>query len=315
MAGNLGTARHSLTILVPTHGRPTLLRRTLESVAQCERPDGYEGCLVVENGSRAGAEAVVAEAAKAHPHLQLRYMHVERANKSHALNEALETVGDGLVVFFDDDVRLEPGVLEAYAEAARGHGERTYFGGPFQIDYEVEPAEWVRSLLPVSARGWGGGERVHRGYFLGFNWAAPVSDLRAAGGFDPNVGPGSPTGATGQETTMQSRLLAAGCEPQFVPKALVWHYVPADRCSVAWAVERKGKDGTREGRSARARGDIRYAARSAGRALRFALTAVHKGARGDDEWMWRARAWANYHLGVLRGFVQSPRRVKRYMGT
>ena len=305
-----------LVVIIPTHGRPTLLQRTLESVARCDRSPGYEGCIVVENGAPAGAEPIVKALAQAHPAVGFRYLHHPRANKSAALNAALADVADdALCVFFDDDVRLDPGVLEAYAEAAEGHPERTYFGGPFQIDYEVEPAEWVRSLLPVSARGWSGGEGVHRGYFLGCNWAAPVSDLRAAGGFNPNVGPGSPTGATGQETTMQSCLLAAGCEPQFVPKALVWHYVPADRCSVAWAVERKGKDGTREGRSARARGDIWYAARSAGRALRFALTAVHKGARGDDEWMWRARAWANYHLGVLRGFVQSPRRVKRHMGT
>ena len=56
-----------LTVLIPTHGRPTLLRRTLESVAQCKRPVGYEGRLVVENGSRAGGEAIVREVASVLP--------------------------------------------------------------------------------------------------------------------------------------------------------------------------------------------------------------------------------------------------------
>src|SRR5690625_3949232 len=129
----------ALTVLIPTHGRPRLLGRTIASLAACRLPEGYREAVVVENGIRAGAEAVVAEAAAAHPHLRLRYLHVERANKSHALNEALKTIADGLVVFFDDDVRLEPGVLEAYAEAAEAHPEPAFFGGSLGVDYEKRP--------------------------------------------------------------------------------------------------------------------------------------------------------------------------------
>lgn len=70
----------SLTILIPTHGRPTLLGRTLGSLAACRLPQGYVETVVVENGSRACVEAVVEEAAEAHPHLRLRYIHVERSS-------------------------------------------------------------------------------------------------------------------------------------------------------------------------------------------------------------------------------------------
>ncbi|NNF57144.1 MAG: glycosyltransferase, partial [Rhodothermaceae bacterium] len=114
---------HPLTVLIPTHGRATLLARTLDSLAECDRPDAYRETVVVENGPPAGARDLVARAAEAHPGLRLRYLHVERANKSHALNEALATVEQGLVVFFDDDVRLSPGVLVAYAEAAAEYPE------------------------------------------------------------------------------------------------------------------------------------------------------------------------------------------------
>ena len=64
----------TLSVLIPTHGRPTLLGRTLASLAACRLPEGYREAVVVENGSRAGAEAVVAEAARAHPGLRLRYL-------------------------------------------------------------------------------------------------------------------------------------------------------------------------------------------------------------------------------------------------
>ena len=56
-------------------------------------------------------------------------MHRERANKSYALNEALETIADGLVVFFDDDVQVEAQVLVAYAEAAERYGRGTSLEG------------------------------------------------------------------------------------------------------------------------------------------------------------------------------------------
>ena len=44
---------------IATSGRPELLRRTLESLKECEEPVGYRETVVVENGPRGGAEAVV----------------------------------------------------------------------------------------------------------------------------------------------------------------------------------------------------------------------------------------------------------------
>ena len=226
-----------LTIVIPTHGRPTLLGRTLRSIALCDRPDGYAGCIVVENGPPSGAEAVVSDVAAEYPEAGLRYLHHTQANKSAALNAALVDVPDDtLVVFFDDDVRVEPGVLTAYAEAQRaGH----YFGGATACDYEKPPPSWLLASLPLSARGFGGDEAARVPFFLGFNWAAFAGDVRAAGGFDPEFGPGAASGARGQESEAQKALRAIGVQPRFVPDARVWHYVPQERCSFTWAVRRK----------------------------------------------------------------------------
>src|SRR5690625_3192395 len=182
-----------ISVLIPTHGRPTLLGRTLESLSMCRIPEGYAETVVIENGTKAGAEDVVLAAAAKYPPLKLRYMHVERANKSHALNMALETVEDGLVVFFDDDVRVDKDVLLAYSRAAESASAGAFFGGPVSVDYEAERPSWLKPLLPRSAQGY---ELQNRGVmaseFLGFNWAARRQDLVAAGLFDPAFGPGSP---------------------------------------------------------------------------------------------------------------------------
>src|SRR5690625_5288903 len=164
----------SLTILIPTYGRSTLLGRTLESLSNCDIPEGYVETVVIENGPKSGAEAVVRDTAIKYPHLKIRYMHVERANKSHALNEALATMRDELIIFFDDDVRFDPGVIIAYNAAAKNNPRNCFFGGPVSVDQEAPPPSWLSPMLPRSARGMEFDSEQQGNDYLGFNWAAYV---------------------------------------------------------------------------------------------------------------------------------------------
>lgn len=232
------TGKPKLYVLIPTHGRPSLLDRTLKSLSQCQHPGAYRATYVIENGSNAGAEEVVERYKDS---LCSQYLYTPTGNKSNALNKALEQIKNGLVVFFDDDVRLHPRVLEAYAEAASDIGGGKFFGGPTQVDYEEKPPSWMLEYLPASATGWPRGELDDEVTFLGFNWAAFAEDLKACGGFDPAVGPG--TKSTGQETEMQQRLREHGAEGRYVPEALVWHYVPKSRCTPSWILDRAHRDG------------------------------------------------------------------------
>jgi hypothetical protein len=80
-------------------------------------------------------------------------------------------------------------------------------------------------------------------FFLGANWAAFSADIRRAGGFDPQVGPGGESAATGQETMMQKALIASGVTRHYLRDAVAWHYVARSRCSPAWALRRAYRDG------------------------------------------------------------------------
>ena len=296
-----------ITVLIPTHGRPTLLGRTLASLAACRVPAGYAEAVVVENGPRAGTEAVVAEASAAAPHLRLRYLHVERANKSHALNEALATVGEGLVVFFDDDVRLEPGVLEAYAGAAARHPERAYFGGPTDVDYEAPPPESMLSFYPPSVRGVRCYEERLE-LILGCNWAAYAREVLSLGGFNPEFGPGSATGATGQETEMHRRLDAADFSRCVVSEAMVWHYVPRERSTAGWLFRRKYRHGLMAGLEESVGGANAIARRALGRGIICAAVAVKKFVLRDEEGFWRATLGLSTNAGRFVGALHQGRR-------
>jgi len=213
-------------------------------VTECELPDSYEELVVIENGSRAGAERLVRQLPE---RLNARYVHRERGNKSYALNEALATITDGLVVFFDDDVRVHPDTLVAYVVASQEHGQGRFFGGPVQVDRETDPPAYLEEFFPRSVRGYDLENSRMGDKYLGFNWAAFLSDLKKLGGFDPRFGPGTPAGATGQESDMQQRLIDAGCCGVDVSEALVWHYVPEENTSLSWLLHRRIRGGVRPG--------------------------------------------------------------------
>lgn len=239
----------AVVVVIPTCGRPALLERTLASLAATEKPSRYAGTWIVENGGREPVVEQIVEGWRDRLGAQLCSM--PDGNKSTALNAMLERFEDELIVFLDDDVRVEAGLLEAYARADAARQEQpVFFGGATAVDYEVPPPEWLRPYLPPSAVGWqwrGNPEHVDAPEFLGFNWAARAADLKRLGGFDAAFGPGARTGATGQERDMQRRLLEGGWRGVYLPEAVVWHYVPQDRCSRTWALRRAFRNGVSEG--------------------------------------------------------------------
>lgn len=232
-----------LIVAIATSGRPVLLERTLDSLSRCHRPSSYAGTVVVENGASACAESIARS-------YDAAYLHVSRRNKSHALNRLLDQVGDVLIYFSDDDVRFDVGALNAIAAAAGGTTAGEFFGGSVRVDFEREPPQWLRHLLPPSARGFEVADAVaweRWPFFLGCNWAAFAADIREAGCFDVQFGPGSPKAAVGQERAMQERLRQMGVRARRVPEAIVWHWVPVERCSPQWIVRRRYRNGVNAG--------------------------------------------------------------------
>lgn len=260
-----------MSILIATSGRTDLLQQTLSSLANCQRPEVFNRVLVIENGSDPQAQSVCEQD---HQGLQIEYHWCARLGKNVALNHGLSLLDDDeFVVLNDNDILYCEDYLTAYAEAAIAHPQGRFFGGPFQVNYDVAPAPWLLPYLPLSARGWQASEKhpfdPRRTWFLGFNWAAFVTDLRSIGGFDESLGPGSSSNGTGDEVVMQKRLWAKGLLGHYVADAMVWHYVPASRCSPSWVLDRARRDGIARGQWVHQRGGVRKVLGHAQHALRW----------------------------------------------
>ena len=231
-------------VVIATHRRAQLLERTLRSLATTRKPPGFERVIIVENGASDGVRELCE---RVEATLPIEYRHHPQAGKGRSTQWAIEQLGAGFVLFLDDDVRVCEDLFERYADSVKRYGRGHFFGGPLEIDYEVEPVVWLRKHLPKSVTGWTPKDPtvpLQEDYrFLGANFGVFVEDLLEVGGFLPLLGPGAlhagtPGNPTGLELELQDRMLARGYAGIYVDGAVVWHFVPRERCSESWALHR-----------------------------------------------------------------------------
>lgn len=291
-------------LLIPTARRPRLFARVIESLLTCELPPSLASIVVVENGEPMGARHVCERASG---RLPIRYVWSPRPCKSVALNAGIEGLeDDSLIVMSDDDVRFEPQTLMAYDAEAADKPRGWFFGGPFVADFESAPPEWLMPYLPPSATGWTPERETfdsRRTRFFGCNWAVFAQDLRAEGGFDLRFGPGTAKNATGEEFEMQRRLHARGLRSRLVPEARVWHYVPAERCSPTWALDRSHRNGLARGISQRSRDAGRLVVNHALNAFRYSTASAIGAAVGSIAGP-RLRFQTEYHRRKAAGYFE-----------
>jgi GT2 family glycosyltransferase len=231
------------TVIVPTCGRPQVLRRCLEALTSLEYPD-YEVLVVDNTPHLPGTDQVVAEYAARDR--RVRYVAEPRRGASNARNRGLTEARGQIVAFADDDVLVDPGWLKALAagflddqvagvtglvlateletpaqlliEQYGGYGKgclRQRFdqtGVETEQDGRSRRVEAASDLYPYSPGVFGSGA----------NMAFRTDFLRRLGGFDPRLGPGA-TALSGEDIDVLLRVVLDGRAIVYNPAAVVWH--------------------------------------------------------------------------------------------
>lgn len=237
---------YTIAIVIPSYKRPALLNRLLESISKAIFPKSIQSIWIVENGEKSGAEDITSKWVE---ELPVQYVYDSVANVSNARNVGAKKAEADFVLFFDDDLRCDSNTLIAYDLAVQKYGLKYFFGGPLDIDYEEQPADWLMKYLPWSVQGMSRGDKeckVDEPIFLGGNHLVPRNALLSLGGYDEYCAT-EDGGAGGEETRLQNQLLASGFNGMYLPGAKVWHYVPKDRCSIEWALYRHYRNGLTDG--------------------------------------------------------------------
>ena len=233
-----------LTVQIATHDRPNALRRCLNSLAGLEYRS-FE-VVVIDNAPSDGeGRAVVRAWERAHPSVDVGYLCEPVPGASRAHNRALEVAEGAWVVRTDDDVVVDPQWLAAIAEAATSAPGIECVTGlilPAEID---TPAQELLEQFGGYARGFArrrvdmGAHRPSDPLFpfttgrlgSGANIAFDAERLRARGGFDPALGPGT-RAKGGEDLLAVFDVLAGGGGVVYEPSALVWHWNRRDYASL-----------------------------------------------------------------------------------
>jgi glycosyltransferase involved in cell wall biosynthesis len=253
---NLSDPNVRLTVAICTWNRANLLGQALSRMTQLTLPKDLDWeLLVVNNNCTDETDHVIAGFAGTVP---IRRLFQPNPGKSHALNLAVSEARGDYILWTDDDVLVDPKWVAAYLAAIAQWPEAVFFGGPVRPWFVKPPPEWLQRAwsrvggvyavrdLGDTPEKFKGGDHVP----YGANFLIRTREQRQFP-YDIRVGPQPGSAVRGEETRVIRAMLAAGCEGRWVPDAIVQHYVPPERMTIAyvrnwWIGEGRGQALTAE---------------------------------------------------------------------
>jgi GT2 family glycosyltransferase len=205
----------AVTVVIPTYRRERLLVETLQYLLSLEHR-AQEMVVVDQTGEHAAnTQRFLENAEKAG---SIRWIRLPQPSVTAAMNVGLLESRQPVVVFVDDDVRPDPMLLRAHADAHAEHagslvagrvvqpwdvGRESADAGVFHFSSTVE--QWVQE-------------------FIGCNFSVPRAEAIALGGFDENF----VRVAYRFEAEFAHRWSASGRRILFSPRASLHHLKAED---------------------------------------------------------------------------------------
>lgn len=228
----------SFTLAVCTYNRADSLARTLDSLCAAKKPEEPWELLVIDNNSRDHTADVVR---RFEDRLPLRYVFEDRQGLSNARNRAVDEFRGGVLLFTDDDVRVDPGWLVAYESAIRAFPEAGYFGGRILPEWSGARPRWLREpCLPsidgvlvwfdhgAETRRFGENEPTPFGASFGLR----RSLLERTGKFRLDLGCNGGAVGRSEETDILLKARGLGAAGVYAGEALCWHFTDPRRLTL-----------------------------------------------------------------------------------
>lgn len=214
-----------LSVLMPTFNRQGRLALALEALARQDIDVPYE-IIVVSDGSTDGTDDYLATLELAVPLVAVRQ---DNSGPSAARNRAIELARGETLVFVDDDIIADTGLLAAHHAAQTATDGGVVVTGPMLTPPDHEMSPWVRWEQDRLERQYndlaaGTYEPTGRLFYTG-NASVPRRFVVDAGGFNTRF-------RRAEDLELGLRMKDAGHPFRFEPEARGFHY--AERSFDAW---------------------------------------------------------------------------------
>ena len=226
-----------ISLVIPTHNRAEALLAALESVVCQDLPLREWECVVVDNNSTDDTAVRFGAFAAAHPECSLRLVRETGPGVSFARNRGLQEAQAPIVAFIDDDERVNPGFLRAYADFFAAHPEAVVAGGRIIAEYPSGRPDWMSHYveMPIAnPMDFGPEVRPFPAGRIpgGGNMAFRRSVVAKYGDFDPVLGRVNGKLTGGEESDFFQRLQRGGETLWYVPDAVMWHIIPPQKLTL-----------------------------------------------------------------------------------
>lgn len=207
-----------ISVVIPTYNRRRIVQRNLEKLFAQDYPPARFEIIVVDDGSSDGT----AEALRQLPSpCRLRVLQQPNRGPSAARNAGYRAAESGLVLFLDDDMLCEPGLLAAHVAAHQGPGCKVAFGAIFLSPdsprtlaaecFHREIGAFYLEQRRNPALQW----QITDSVFL--NTSLPRALLEQVGGFDESF-------RMREDLELGLRLFALDVQPVYLSNAVAWQY-------------------------------------------------------------------------------------------
>ena len=207
----------SISVIVTTHNRASILRESLDVLGQIKIPTDWQAQLILVDNASTDDTAAVMRSAR-FSNLKPEYLYEPTKGKSNALNTALRCARGDFILFTDDDVSVSENWVEEIVKAFEQNQVDAVVGKIMLAEEVARP--WLSPLQKwwLAAPDYQLDETAE---LIGANMGIRRSVLERVPGFDPELGPGAL--GLGEETLFSKQLVEAGFKIKYAPNAVVVH--------------------------------------------------------------------------------------------
>ena len=223
----------TLSCIICTYNRADYLADTLQYLLR-NTCTGTVEILIVDNNSTDDtpqvAEKYINESSTA---LNVRYVTEKNQGLSHARNRGIREAHAPLLLFLDDDIRVEEDFLETWLAFFQNHPGVLAAGGKIEVQFDDPRPRWMSSyLLPLLGYHNHGNDikpYPRKSYPFGGNMGIRKKVFDRFGMFDTALGRIGKKLTASEEKEFFNRLREESVTLMYIPDAVIWHRVNQQR--------------------------------------------------------------------------------------
>lgn len=220
-----------ISVILCTYNRDKYIYNVLRSIAENQFNKSDFEIVLVNNNSTDHTQAECERFCKDYPEVTFNYYVEKEQGLSYARNCGIRMAKGDLLVYVDDDAKVNEVYLQTYADFFNTHPDAVAAGGPILPVYETEEPQWMSHYTRQLVTGklyLGEKEREFpKGAFPGGgNAAYRKSVFDKVGLFNVELGRKGNSLIGAEEKDLFDKMTTLGMRFFYLPTSILYHIIP-----------------------------------------------------------------------------------------